>query len=611
MNLSCVFHRPLTLPRKRERSAECAAILGALLVRAYFDRPAARRMGWRGILPNSAARPAWTCRVAGSDHTFGILFDGESALPGRRSIRGNFGLFVFPDPDSAVLDSFPLRALAAALREDYRTRIREFAQRERFETALPFFSGTLRMEAALDGSGLTLCLEAPARKRVVSLDGIHDGDGAVIVTPGGLETGYPAFRLLLPLFSALAHTLEEIFGKPARYSAGRLPWRDEAFDRHGKLSCLPGRRLRVRMSAAVGQPVPGGLALPRKLDALPLESERRKTEINENRPALHVLTGFLGSGKTTLLLEWLDFLHGKNRYTGVIQNEFGEVGLDALRLKGEAVVEPLDGGCVCCSLADSLRPGLRRLLSALPSGECILETTGLANPAQVAEAIEELSDLVVPGLIVALADAIDLASRLTLIGNEEEFAGFEGIRRMQIQTAHVLILNKCDAVPEARIEAVEKVLRRMNGRAEIMRASWGRIPFARLDQIHEAIAASRIAQGADAPDRIGNRSPGGDAPSPASRHPVRTHAQEGYRSRLMEFAEPIRRARLMEILRASAPAVCRIKGVVELAGEGPTDVQYAAGRLCLTPSRQETGTPGCLVFIGNGESAPYQMREGT
>lgn len=113
---------------------------------------------------------------------------------------------------------------------------------------------------------------------------------------------------------------------------------------------------------------------------------------------LHILTGFLGSGKTTFLRQWLDFLHGRERYTGVIQNEFGEIGLDAALLRGETQVEALDEGCVCCSLADSLRPGLLRLIGDMPAEQFILETTGLANPANVMEALSELRDIVQPGL---------------------------------------------------------------------------------------------------------------------------------------------------------------------------------------------------------------------
>lgn len=77
-------------------------------------------------------------------------------------------------------------------------------------------------------------------------------------------------------------------------------------------------------------------------------------------------------------------------------------------MKGDTVVEALDEGCVCCSLADSLRPGLERIIAAMPAEQFVLETTGLANPANVMEALNGLRDLVAPGLVITVADALDL-----------------------------------------------------------------------------------------------------------------------------------------------------------------------------------------------------------
>ena len=65
---------------------------------------------------------------------------------------------------------------------------------------------------------------------------------------------------------------------------------------------------------------------------------------------------------------------------------------------------------MCCSLADSLRPGLLRLIGDMPAEQFILETTGLANPANVMEALSELRDIVQPGLVITVADALTICA---------------------------------------------------------------------------------------------------------------------------------------------------------------------------------------------------------
>ena len=83
---------------------------------------------------------------------------------------------------------------------------------------------------------------------------------------------------------------------------------------------------------------------------------------------------------------------------------------------------------MCCSLADSLRPGLLRLIGDMPAEQFILETTGLANPANVMEALSELRDIVQPGLVITVADALDLCH------SEGDIAGIRPGRRRHGRT---------------------------------------------------------------------------------------------------------------------------------------------------------------------------------
>lgn len=95
-----------------------------------------------------------------------------------------------------------------------------------------------------------------------------------------------------------------------------------------------------------------------------------------------VLTGYLGAGKTTLLNRILSEQHGK-RYA-VIVNEFGEIGIDNdLVVGADEEVFEMNNGCICCTVRGDLIRVLGGLMKrATPFDGILVETTGLADPAQ-------------------------------------------------------------------------------------------------------------------------------------------------------------------------------------------------------------------------------------
>merc|ERR550514_1398601 len=100
-----------------------------------------------------------------------------------------------------------------------------------------------------------------------------------------------------------------------------------------------------------------------------------------------VLTGFLGSGKTTLLNHILDDPHHKMRFA-IIENEFGEIGVDEKILSensNEEIIEVMNG-CICCTVRGDLVVALKNLHAKIAQFDAVIvETTGLADPAPVAQ----------------------------------------------------------------------------------------------------------------------------------------------------------------------------------------------------------------------------------
>jgi len=130
-----------------------------------------------------------------------------------------------------------------------------------------------------------------------------------------------------------------------------------------------------------------------------------------------ILTGFLGSGKTTLMNHILnDTTHGMK--FAVIENEFGEVGIDEHVVSenvDEEVIEVMNG-CICCTVRGDLVEALKKLYKRVESFDgIIIETTGLADPAPVIQTFfvdEDIAKMYKPDSIITVVDAKHIISRL-------------------------------------------------------------------------------------------------------------------------------------------------------------------------------------------------------
>ena len=175
-----------------------------------------------------------------------------------------------------------------------------------------------------------------------------------------------------------------------------------------------------------------------------------------------VLTGFLGAGKTTLLNRILTEHHGKK--LAVIENEFGEVGVDhQLVIQSEEELFEMNNGCICCSVRGDLIRILGRLLKRKDKLDGILiETTGVANPAPVAQTFftdDEIKQSFRLDAIVTVVDAKHVSQHLD--GDDESVK--------QVGFADVILLNKTDLVSPAELDALESRIKRINGVAKIHR----------------------------------------------------------------------------------------------------------------------------------------------
>ena len=306
-----------------------------------------------------------------------------------------------------------------------------------------------------------------------------------------------------------------------------------------------------------------------------------------------VLTGYLGAGKTTLLNRILSENHSKK--FAVIINEFGELGVDNdLVVDTDEEVFEMNNGCICCTV----RGDLIRIINGLMKRRgrfdgIIVETTGLADPAPVAQtffADEDVKRATRLDAIVTVVDAKNLPARLADSKEAEE----------QIAFADIILLNKMDLVEEAEAEALERRIRGINPYAEIRRSTKSAVPIEAVIG-RDAFNLARILE--REPEFLGGES-------------EHEHDSE-VMSLSFEVSRPIDPERfnawISQLLASKGQDLLRTKGILHYQGEDRRFAFQAVHMIAdgdfIGPVKEGDPRRSKLVFIGRDLNRP-QLRRG-
>lgn len=187
-----------------------------------------------------------------------------------------------------------------------------------------------------------------------------------------------------------------------------------------------------------------------------------------DRIPVTILTGFLGAGKSTLLNRILKDPAMKD--AAVIINEFGDVGIDHLLVEssGDAIIE-LSDGCLCCTVRGELVDTLANLMDAVQTGRVkpvkrvVIETTGLADPAPVMQAIMGNPIIATNFDLDGIVTVVDAVNGSQTLDNHEEAV-------KQVAVADRLVLSKRTMASPEALRALEARLGALNPRARLMDA---------------------------------------------------------------------------------------------------------------------------------------------
>ncbi len=291
-----------------------------------------------------------------------------------------------------------------------------------------------------------------------------------------------------------------------------------------------------------------------------------------------VLAGFLGAGKTTLLNHLLS--SGGDARIGVVVNDFGAVGIDAMRLAGQAGgIVGLGNGCLCCEVGED---GVGALLDRLAARRdeldaIVIEASGIAEPGTLVQLVLDAvgRHLVFGGLV----EVVDAAEFLAVRERHPQLD-------RHIALADLVVLNKIDRVDPGTVWQVRRQCREVNPRAPIVPVTGGAVDPELLFDI-EVVPGRQLMLGEEV-DR-------------GHEH----HLHAGYESVSFVCDEPLDASRLQAVLDARPSGLYRIKGSVRFAAAPSRDRWdlHTVGRYVrFRRTRWDAGEPRrtTLVLIGTG-----------
>ena len=182
---------------------------------------------------------------------------------------------------------------------------------------------------------------------------------------------------------------------------------------------------------------------------------------------IDIFSGFLGAGKTTLIKKLINEAY-KNEKLVLIENEFGEIGIDGSFLKDAGVeITEMNSGCICCSLVGDFSTALKKVITEFYPDRILIEPSGVGKLSDVIRAVKRID-----------ADKIQLNGFTTVVDATKckmYMKNFGEFFNDQVEHASSIILSHTDGMSEDKLKACVDLLKEHNSDATIVTTPWSEI----------------------------------------------------------------------------------------------------------------------------------------